>query len=160
MVYKDESRIFWVNRREDTYQSFFEQAMKDYFPDCYNDKIKTGNFRLRSFNVQYKIMLDTYQGREHETLEVLKIYPLKTLALEEKADVETFVEYDPNQIILKVNVWRQGIHSLSEEVLEPTQIRVTKDALMDDFMDLLSQRFAIPKASLVIMKRNPMMNTT
>jgi hypothetical protein len=31
-------------------------------------------------------MLDTYSGRENETLEVLKIYPLKTLALEEKKD--------------------------------------------------------------------------
>ena len=26
------------------------------------------NFRLRAFNVQYKIMLDTYSGRENETL--------------------------------------------------------------------------------------------
>ena len=27
------------------------------------------NFRLRAFNVQYKIMLDTYTGRENETLQ-------------------------------------------------------------------------------------------
>ena len=42
------------------------------------------NFRLRAYNVQSKIMLDTYDGRENETLEVLRIYPMKTLALEEK----------------------------------------------------------------------------
>ena len=41
-------------------------------------------------------MLDTYTGREQETLEVLKIYPMKTLALEEKLTEEAFTEYDPN----------------------------------------------------------------
>ena len=50
-------------------------------------------------------------------MEVLKIYPLKTLALEEKSDMEEFEDYDPNQIIVKVNKWREGITSLIDEVL-------------------------------------------
>ena len=35
-------------------------------------------------------MLDTYDDRENDTLEVLKIYPMKTLAFEEKADEDKF----------------------------------------------------------------------
>jgi len=35
--------------------------------------------------MQFKILMDTYGGREDLTLEQLKIYPMKTLALEERA---------------------------------------------------------------------------
>ena len=41
-------------------------------------------------------MLDTYTGKENDSLEVLKIYPMKTLAFEEKLSTETFEEYDPS----------------------------------------------------------------
>ena len=53
-------------------------------------KMDPNLFRLRAYNVQFKILLDTYQGREDLTLEQLKIYPMKTLALEEKgsSDIE------------------------------------------------------------------------
>jgi hypothetical protein len=51
-------------------------------------------------------MLDTYTGRESETLEMLKIYPMKTLAFEEKLPNQNFEEYDPNSMVIKVNVWR------------------------------------------------------
>lgn len=62
-------------------------------------------------------MLDTYSGREDQTLEILKIYPMKTLVLEEKGDEDMFEEYNPNQIIVKINLWRSGLTSLGEEVL-------------------------------------------
>jgi hypothetical protein len=54
-------------------------------------------------------MLDTYTGRDNDSLEVLKIYPMKTLAFEEKLAGTEFEEYDVNQIVVKVNVWRIGI---------------------------------------------------
>ena len=43
-------------------------------------------------------MLDTYSDREKQTLQDLKIYPLKTLALEEKLPEEAFEDYDPNSM--------------------------------------------------------------
>jgi len=46
--------------------------------------IKKENVRLRAFNFHNNIMLDTYSGRENETLEVLKIYPMKYLKIEIK----------------------------------------------------------------------------
>ena len=54
-------------------------------------------------------MMDTYSGREAESLEVLKIYPMKTLALESKLCGNAFSEYDPTQMVVKINVWRKGI---------------------------------------------------
>jgi len=81
-------------------------VMRDYFGQDYREKVNVSNFRLRAYNVQYKIMLDTYTNRENETLEVLKIYPMKTLALEEKGDEDMFEDYDPNQIVVKINLWR------------------------------------------------------
>lgn len=84
-------------------------------------------------------MLDTYTGRESETLEVLKIYPMKTLAFEEKLPNQNFEEYDPNSMVIKVNVWRNGIQSLSEEVLKPTQIKVEKETMMSDFIEMMSE---------------------
>lgn len=83
-------------------------------------------------------MLDTYTGREDQALEVLKIYPMKTLALEEKDDEDMFEEYDPNQIVVKVNAWKSGLTSLGEEVLNPVSIKIRKDALMSEFMNQLS----------------------
>ena len=70
-------------------------------------------------------MLDTFTGREHETLEVLKIYPMKTLVLEQK-DGE-WTEYDPDAMTIKINVWQQGLTSLAEEILKPIKIVVKRD---------------------------------
>lgn len=84
-------------------------------------------------------MLDTYTGRESETLEVLKIYPMKTLAFEEKLPNQNFEEYDPNSMVIKVNVWRDEIQSLSEEVLKPTLIKVEKETMMSDFIKMMSE---------------------
>jgi len=57
-----------VDRSEDTYCSFFDMVYKEVIGDDNADKQRE-NFRLRAFNVQYKIMLDTYTGREIETLQ-------------------------------------------------------------------------------------------
>jgi hypothetical protein len=97
-------------------------------------------------------MMETYDGREQETLEVLKIYPMKTLALEEKREEESFEVYDPDSMIVKVNLWRSGLTSLVEEVLLPVQLKVKKDMLMADFISLLGEKFRIeqPEKNLLV----------
>ena len=127
-----QQKIFYVDRREDSYSSFFDMVYKEFIGDENPDK-KRENFRLRAYNVQYQIMLDTYTGRENETLEVLKIYPMKTLAFEEKGDDDDFVEYDPDSMIVKVNLWKEGLNSLNEESLKPTHTKVRRDLQMDAF---------------------------
>jgi hypothetical protein len=89
-----ETKIFYVDRREDTYATLFDKVYQEFVGP--NTDKHPQNFRLRAYNVQYRIMLDTYTGRDQESLEVLKIYPMKTLAFEEKLDCADFEEYDPN----------------------------------------------------------------
>ena len=116
-------RVFYVDRAIDTYTSFYDMVYKDIIGDE-NSAKQRENFRLRAFNVQHKIMLDTYSGRENQTLQELKIYPLKTLAFEEKLPKETFEDYDPNTMQIKVNFWRSGLEALTDEVLKPIKLKV------------------------------------
>jgi Ubiquitin carboxyl-terminal hydrolase len=152
-----ETRVFYVDRREDTYLTMFDKVYTEFIGD-HPDKAKS-NFRLRAYNVQFRIMLDTYTGRENDSLEVLKIYPMKTLALEEKSTDAVFEEYDVNQMVVKVNIWRLEIQSLAEDVLKPTQIKVHKDTLMKEFIATVSQLTGIQQEHLLVLKRNPMLNT-
>ena len=55
---------------------------------------------------------------------------MKTLAFEEKAAEETFEDYDPNKMCVKVNFWRPGLDALTPEVLHPQEIFVLKDMPM------------------------------
>jgi len=101
--------------------------------------------------------METYTGKEHETLEVLKIYPMKTLVLEEKAEGTSFTEYDPDSMVVKINVWRPGLLSLVEDMLMPVKMTVKKDTPMNEFTNLISKTFNLQQPILV-MKRNPMLN--
>ena len=130
-------RVFYVDRVEDTYATFFDKVYREFIGDESPDK-KRENFRLRAFNTQYKIMLDTYTGKENENMKELKIYPMKTLALEEKLDSETFEEYDPEAMIIKVNFWRPGLEALTKEVLLPIELKVSKDMPMSKLLELVA----------------------
>ena len=59
-------------------------------------------------------------------------------------------------MIVKINIWHEGITSLSEEILNTTQISVAKDLPMTDFLLVITQKFGIAKP--LVMKRNPMLN--
>jgi hypothetical protein len=63
--------VVLVDRRTDTYNSLKKLAMDEYFPDEKEAARKfTWNlYRLRAYNVQFSIMLDTYEDREDMTLE-------------------------------------------------------------------------------------------
>ena len=50
---------------------------------------------------------------------------MKTLALECS---DTFEEYDPESIVIKINIWRQDLESLVEEVLKPRLITMKRSA--------------------------------
>ena len=97
-------------------------------------------------------MQDTYTGNEHSSFEVLKIFPLKTLALETKAADKFFEEYDPNQIILKVNPWRWGITVLDEDKLQPKRMKFSKEDTMQKFLEDISKETQILLKHLVLLK--------
>ena len=111
-------------------------------------------------------MLDTYTGREEETLQQLRIYPMKTLALEEKLPDETFEEYDPDSMLIKVNFWRAGLEALTDEILQPIEIKVQKNMAMSALMARLAEENNSrtqgdwKENEVRILKRNPLLNTS
>lgn len=64
-------------------------------------------------------MLDTYEEREDLTLEQLKIYPMKTLALEKRQDsASPWKAYDPSMMVLKLVFWKPNLVSTVDESLQ------------------------------------------
>lgn len=149
VIYNDESRTFWVNRREDPLNYLLHLAIKEFELD----HIGAENCRLRAYNIVNKVMQETYTGKEEESFDKLAIFPLKTLALETKRSDETFEEYDPNQITLKVNNWQRNIQILDEDNLKPTRMKISKEDTMEDLMNKLSKDFHIPIEHLRVFKR-------
>ena len=63
--------------------------------------------------------------------------------------------YDPNMMIVKLNIWRPSIEFLSEDVLKPIRYKVKKNIKVVDFVkELNAQYFKIPIENIRIMKRN------
>ena len=60
------TKVVLVDRKVDTYVTLKQLVLQEYFGD---PKYKERLYRLRAFNVQFEIMLDTYEGREDLTLE-------------------------------------------------------------------------------------------
>jgi len=101
--------------------------------------------------------LDTYEGREDLTLELLKIYPMKTLALEERNSTESsWKAYDASSMQISLSVWKPDM-SLAFADLQKNKIKlqVPKQMKMSDFQSMVESKFSMEKA--VVMKRTPMM---
>ena len=149
VIYNDESRAFWVNRKDDNLQDLLLQVINEFKVE----HIGVENCRLRAYNIVNKVMQETYTGKEQESFLALHIFPLKTLALETKKPEEQFEENDPNMITLKVNIWRRNITILDEENLGPTRIKISKEETMENLMAKISEEYKIPVDKLSIFKR-------
>ncbi len=62
---------------------------------------------------------------DYETLDGLGFSETVWVAVETKSSEETFEEYDPKQMTIKVNVWRPDITVVSEKALKPVKIQVS-----------------------------------
>ena len=149
VIYNDESRAFWVNRKEDRLNYLLQLAIDEFELQGFGIE----NCRLRAYNIVNKVMQETYTGSENQTFEELKIFPLKTLALETKRSDEMFEEYDPNQIVLKINTWRRHLKILDEENLLPVRIKISKEETMNELLSRLSTQFEVPLEHLKVFKR-------
>ena len=126
--------------RTSTYNQLLDEVIK-----AFELKDKRENIRLRSYNVPNKTMQETYTGKESIILTELRIYPQKSLVLEVKKDDEVFIEFDPNQIQIKINTWHSDIIVLDEEALKPTKIFVKKNGTISELIDSLVGTTQIPK---------------
>ena len=95
------------------------------------------------------------------SLESLKIYPMKTIALEERttADVE-WKPYDPTEMQIKLTLWKPDIvrtHHSVAEYAEQTwrKIKIPREMTMAELKTHLQTKFEMEQT--VIMKRTPMM---
>ena len=91
---------------------------------------------------------------------------MKTLALEEKTPDETFEEYDPDSMLIKVNFWRSGLEALTDEILQPIEIKVQKNMAMSALMARLAEENNSrtqqdwKENDVRVLKRNPLLNTS
>lgn len=129
--------------RTSTYNELLALAMAEL-----EVKEKVENCRLRSYNVPNQTMQETYTGKEKMTLEEIRIYPQKTLVLEMKKDSDTFEEYDPLNMQIKINVWRKNMVAFDEVSLKPTYLTVKKTEKMDSLKNIISAITKIAKERL------------
>lgn len=111
-----EQKPIKVDRFKDTYTTLLQESFKLFE---ITDPAVQATYRLRSYNVHNRIMGETYKGGELKSLEELRIYPYRTLILEQKQAGIEFEDYDPTLITIKINLFREGIESLSESELKP-----------------------------------------
>ena len=73
-----------------------------------NDKntyVREDNIRLRLFNPVNDIKLDTYRGKEEESLIDIGIRSYQNFMLEIKADSEDFDDYVLGFVSLRIALW-------------------------------------------------------
>ena len=155
--------VLRVDRKVDTYDVLFDMVVKEYYPEGKDESgadLDRSKFRIRSYNPQFKILMDTYEGKGDKTMDDLKIYPMKTLAFEEKPTPEAvFLPYDPNKMEIKINLWSPDIYakyvSLHDYVeTAAVKMRVDRDMPFAEFKLLLEAKFGFK--NVVIMRRTPM----
>jgi len=74
--------------------------------ETYKIKEDPKNVRLRIYQPQNDILLDTFTGKGDKTLQELKIFSSKCFAIEIKKDGEEFEEFDVGSIFFKIAKWR------------------------------------------------------
>lgn len=151
-------KVFMVDRSVDTYETLKKMTLQDFFGG--EDQVNPDLYRLRSFNMQFSIMMDTYEGREDLTLQQLKIYPMKTLVLEERKSVDVpFEAYDPTKMQIKVNFWTADIYKEHMSLLDYVEsmharVRVPREMPLTEFKAYLQSKFNF--THVVVMKRTPL----
>jgi hypothetical protein len=157
------SKIVLVDRKKDTYTSLKKLVMDEYFPGEAElaRKFTDPLYRLRAYNVQFQIMLETYEGKEDLTLELLKIYPMKTLALESRKSVdEAWEVYDPSLMEIRLTFWSKDIlEKFNSYVdyadLSAKRVKINKEMNMQELKTYIESEFKLENA--IVMKRTPMM---
>ena len=94
-----------------------KEAVKEYFDIRLEDR----NWRLRHYAYLSQIAKENYDGKEECTLASLHVKDFQNFIVETKTDAEQFEDYDPNSILLRINVWRPNILNLDSNHLMPIE---------------------------------------
>ena len=151
VYYKLEVKLIPI-KTTNTYNDLLKETIKSY---NLLDDIK--NCRLRTYSTHTDTMLESYHGRENETLETLKIGSYKTLALEIKKDDEIFEEYDESKTSLRVVLWTPAIpklESISTLQSEIKKINCFKFSTLKNIHEEISKLYSIPLEKLMVYKKS------
>lgn len=153
VYYKLEVKLIPI-RTTNTYNDLLSETVK-----AYNIQTDIRNCRIRLYAAQTDTLLDTYHGKENETLESLKINNYKTLALEIKTSEEVFEEYDDTKTTIRVVLWSEEIVGLeSLNLLNNNQnyvrkINCFKYSTLENIHEEVSKIFGIPQEKVLIYKK-------
>eukprot|EP00357_Protocruzia_adherens_P000598 CAMPEP_0115029208 /NCGR_PEP_ID=MMETSP0216-20121206/36839_1 /TAXON_ID=223996 /ORGANISM="Protocruzia adherens, Strain Boccale" /LENGTH=1045 /DNA_ID=CAMNT_0002405699 /DNA_START=269 /DNA_END=3406 /DNA_ORIENTATION=- len=116
------------------------------------------NCRLRYYNVHANLLQETYDKKEGDTLQALRIYSYTSLGLETKSAGEEWRPHDPNAFQIKVMNWDESIaqsDNLEDEVNRNSKIiEIKRSSSMKDLVERVSQACDIPREKLVILRKN------
>ncbi len=152
IFYGDKTKVVDTMRTH-TYDQLLDLTLKEFE---LASVVKKSNCRLRSYNVPNQTMQEPYTGKESQTLEELRIYPQKALALEVKKDDEVFEEFDPLQIQVKINLWRPNIVVLDELALKPLKLNIRKTCKLVELLEKVATISGIPTDRIIMGKKLPM----
>ena len=135
---------------KDTLNDLLEKTIAEYKLGHIDRK----NIRLRGFQPNTESYLETYTGRENKTLEELKIFSHKILAIEIKKDEDVFEEFDADRVSYKVALWRPNLPTLEEADLGIVKVWVNKDASFGEFMLTVADQLGIPSERLQLCRKS------
>ena len=134
---------------KDTLEDLLDKTIAEYkIPN-----VDRKNIRLRAYQPNTDSMMETYTGRESKTLEELKIFSHKILAVEIKTDNQVFEEFDADRIAFKIAPWRPEIATLEESDLQVKKVWVSRDASFGELVLATATELGIPTERLRIYRK-------
>ena len=110
---------------------------------------------MRRYNKQDSSMHEIYDRQIYKlSLQEAGFREYVQIIVEYKKDDQTFDDYDPNKIVVKVNVWQKDIIMISEKLLKPLKIKIHSS---DTYQNLYNEiKRQTKMTDLLVIKRNYM----
>ena len=143
IYYKKSCKVIKIKKKE-KYTELINFCIKEFNLNC-----KIEDCRIRNYNYNQDSMQETYNANDDTTLDEIRIYPFKCLALEVKNSNEKFAEYDPNVINITINVLASKM-----ELVKKIKMQFNQNSTLKDFIKSISEASNIEEKNLIISKKN------
>lgn len=139
-------------KKDKTFKELTQIAMKKF--EIEEEQVE--NIRLRGYMQYYDLMQDVYE--EDKVLSDLGFFNYKILAVETKNSDEEWPLYDPNEVIVKVNLWTNDIQdsslTIEEKTSNPKKIGVNKKGTVAEMQEVFAVKLGIPVEKQKIFKKS------
>ncbi|OMJ74395.1 hypothetical protein SteCoe_26692 [Stentor coeruleus] len=137
-------------KKDKTFKELTALAMKKF------EINENENIRLRGYMQYYDLLQEVYD--DNKLISDLGFFNYKILAVETKKIDEEWPPYDPNEIIVKVNVWTSEIQdpglTIEEKTSNPKKIGVNKKGTVADMQKKFEEKLNIPAEKQKIFKKS------